>query len=40
MTKTVGMLTELLTERREEIIVTSILSYNQTAHAKHASGMF
>ena len=28
----VGVLTELLTERREEIIMTSILNYDQTAH--------
>ena len=35
-----GILVKLLTERREEIIMTSILNYDQAAHAKHASGMF
>ena len=35
-----GILVKLLTERREEIIMTSILNYDQAAHAKHAGGMF
>ena len=35
-----GILVKLLTERREDIIMTSILNYDQTAHAKHAGGMF